>query len=144
LSTISLLHGEFMKITSNVISGDIVHIPDEINVVGGRSSMSHLLRANVALVKALPIVEGGVAKLPTDLALMVLVGFVGISKLTPTTTGATTTTATLNTTMLLLHRTSVAAMPTSSYIGHHVKLVLLLPLCLMGSKTRLSVKEPRV
>jgi nitrate reductase gamma subunit len=133
-----------MKITSNVISGDIVHVPDEINVVGGRSSMSHLLRANVALVKALPIVEGGVAKLPTDLALMVLVGFVGISKLTPTTTGATTTTATLNTTMLLLHRTSVATMPTSSYIGHHVKLVLLLPLCLMGSKTRLSVKEPRV
>jgi hypothetical protein len=78
LAAIVFLHGELVKITSNVISGGIVSIPGQIKSIRSCCLMRHLLRAIVTLVNTLPTTEGSVAEFPTNLSLVVFVRVVRI------------------------------------------------------------------
>jgi hypothetical protein len=94
-TSIILRHHEFIKITSNVISGHSIGVPDRIKIVGRGSgrNICRLLKARVVLVGTLSAVKRCVPKLVVDLTLMILVGIVRVTSVSTTIMTSTTTTA---------------------------------------------------
>jgi hypothetical protein len=141
---IILCHGEFIQVTSSVVCGRAVGVPDKIMVVGGRRgrNICRLLRDGVILVETLPVVKCCVPKLAADLTLMILVGIVRVTHVA-TTSMMTTTTVPLKTpTSMLLGATTTTT--THSSVGEHVILLLLLPPRFLHDEVHFSTKETRI
>jgi hypothetical protein len=120
LAAIVFLHGELVKITSDVISGGTVSIPSQIKSIRSCCRMRCLLRAIITLVKMLLVAEGSVAEFLADLTLVVFVRVVRVA--TPTTPIATTTAMWFGTT---------ATISMSSGMHHHGVRLLVFSLHLL-------------